>query len=424
MNPYEELKKSDPEIYGVIKDELRRQQEQLVLIASENTITPAGLAAQGSVLTNKYAEGYPGRRWYAGCLNVDRAEGIAIDRAKELFGVEHANVQPHCGTSANMAVYNVVLEPGDTILAMDLTHGGHLSHGHSKNFSGRTYKTIFYGVTRDTETIDYDALAELAHQCRPRLIVAGASSYPRAIDFERFAEITREVSAYLMADIAHIAGLIAAGVHASPAECADFITGTTHKTLRGTRGGFILCRKDYAGKVDEEVFPGIQGGPLMHSIAAKAVAFKEALTDDFKQYQRCVVENSAVLADAMARLDYRLVSGGTDNHMFLIDLTGKGISGVKAEASLATAGIVLNKNVIPFEPKSPFDPSGIRIGSPTITSRGMGPNEMKEIAVLIDRALTGDDGVLHQVERDVADLCARFPLYEGLMEAGPGGTAS
>ncbi len=421
---FEALKKTDPEIWAVIEKELRRQQEELILIASENITSMAGLAAQGSVLTNKYAEGYPGRRWYGGCRNVDEAERLAVARAKKLFGAEHANVQPHAGTQANRAVYNAILEPGDTILSMDLTHGGHLSHGHSKNFSGRTYNPVFYGVNRGTGIIDYDQVEKLAHTCKPRLIIAGSSSYPRKIDFERFGQITKDVSAYFMADIAHIAGLVAVGLHPSPIEHADFVTGTTHKTLRGTRGGFILCRKDFAKRIDDEIFPGIQGGPLMHAVAAKAVAFAEALTKEFKQYQTRIVENCVALASELASRGYRLVSGGTDIHMLLIDLSEKKISGIEAERILAEVGVVVNKNVIPFEPRSPIDPSGIRIGTPTVTSRGMGKKEMGRIADLIDRVLSDKAGDPDSIKRDVKGLCSRFPIYEGLLEDVAGSSSS
>ncbi len=388
----------------------------MILIASENVVSMAGLAAQGSVLTNKYAEGYPGRRWYQGCENADSAESLAIARAKELYGAEHANVQPHAGTQANHVVYNAVLEPGDVILGMNLDHGGHLSHGHHKNYTGRAYKAVFYGVRKDSETIDYEQMEDLARKCRPRLIIAGASSYPRMIDFERFGRIAREIGAYFMADIAHTAGLVAAGIHPSPVDHADFVTGTTHKTLRGTRGGFVLCRRDYAKRIDEEVFPGFQGGPLMHAVAAKAVAFKEALTDEFKEYQHRICENARVLAEDMKSRGYRLVSDGTDTHLFLIDLSDRDMSGHDAAVALSDAGVVLNKNVIPFDRRGPFDPSGIRIGTPTVTSRGMGPDEMAEIAECMDLVLSGAPNARDDVRARVAELCARFPIYEGLRE--------
>lgn len=420
MNMFDELKRVDPDIGRVVENELRRQQEQLVLIASENIVSVAGLAAQGSVLTNKYAEGYPGRRWYGGCRNVDAAEILAIRRAMKLFGAEYANVQPHSGTQANMAVYNVILEPGDVMLSMDLMHGGHLSHGNAKNFSGRTYKIVFYGVDRETEIIDYDEVERLARTCRPRLIIAGSSSYPRTIDFERFGMIAREVGAYFMADIAHIAGLVAAGIHPSPVEYADFVTGTTHKTLRGTRGGFVLCKEDFAKRLDDEVFPGMQGGPLMHAVAGKAVAFLEASTEEFREYQARIVENAGVLASEIASRGYRLISGGTDNHMFLIDLGKNKITGIKAEGVLGDVGVIVNKNVIPFEPRSPFNPSGIRIGTPTVTSRGMGKTEMTEIAECIDLALSEADGSREEAARRVKDLCLSFPIYEGLLEDAVG----
>ncbi|HSN56945.1 MAG TPA: serine hydroxymethyltransferase, partial [Candidatus Sulfomarinibacteraceae bacterium] len=381
----------DPEVAAALEAERQRQNEGLELIASENFASPAVMAAMGSVMTNKYAEGYPGKRYYGGCQFVDVGEELARERAKQLFGAEHANVQPHSGAQANMAVYLAVLEPGDTMLGMDLTHGGHLTHGHPLNQSGKQYEVVAYGVRKDTETIDYDRLRELAVEHRPKLIVCGASAYPRVIDFARLRAIADEAGSLLMADIAHIAGLVAAGLHPSPVPHCHFVTSTTHKTLRGPRGGLILCGADWAEAIDKAVFPGIQGGPLMHTIAAKAVAFAEALTPEWKTYQKRVVDNAAALCAAVAERGWRIVSGGTDNHLFLIDLGADFISGKKAERWLGLADITVNKNTVPFDTRKPYIASGLRIGTPAITTRGMGVAEMKVIAGLIDRVLRADE---------------------------------
>jgi glycine hydroxymethyltransferase len=407
------LRDIDPEIARAIRLETRRQAEKLELIASENFASEAVFEAQNSVLMNKYAEGYPGRRYYGGCENVDVAERLAIERAKLLFGADHANVQPHSGTQANMQAYFSLLEPGDTILGLNLAHGGHLSHGHPVNFSGRWFKTAFYGVERESGTIDYDRLRAVARECRPQLIVAGASAYPRVLDFERFAAVADEVGALLMADIAHIAGLVAAGLHPSPVPHAAIVTSTTHKTLRGPRGGLILCREAHARAIDKNVFPGFQGGPLMHVIAAKAVAFHEALQPQFKTYQRQVVANARALAAELAAAGLRLVSGGTDNHLMLVDLGPLGITGRDAEIWLDVAGITVNKNAIPYDPQPPAVTSGIRLGTPALTTRGMGEAEMRAVGRLICRTLAGhgDDATARAVREGVAELTARFPLY-------------
>ena len=405
------LAEIDPQIHQALRHELARQQESIELIASENFASAAVMAAQGSVLTNKYAEGYPGRRYYAGCEHVDEVETLARERLCELFGAEHANVQPHSGSQANMAVYFAMLEPGDTIMSMALDHGGHLSHGHPANFAGKFYNVVPYGVDRETERIDYDALHKQAQEAQPKLIVAGASAYPRIIDFERMRAIADDVGAYLMADIAHIAGLCATGAHPSPVPHAHFVTTTTHKTLRGPRGGAVLCHADWAKQLDKTVFPGIQGGPLMHVIAAKAVAFKEALSETFREYQQRIVENARALAAALAERGYRLVSGGTDNHLVLVDLRPKGITGAEAEGRLESIGVTVNKNTIPFDPEKPTVTSGIRLGTPAVTTRGMSPDAMTRIAELIDRTLDGEP--LEAIRRDVRDLCAAFPLYTG-----------
>lgn len=412
----ESLKLIDSQVYDAISLELARQQHSIELIASENFVSRAVLAAAGSVLTNKYAEGYPGKRYYGGCEFVDVVERLAIARAKELFNVEHANVQPHSGAQANMAVYFALLDPGDTILGMSLTHGGHLTHGHPINISGKYYNIISYGVSRETGRIDYDEVRRLARRYNPKIIVAGASAYPRIIDFDTFAEIAREVDAYLMADMAHIAGLVAAGLHPSPCADADFITTTTHKTLRGPRGGMILCKAEYAAEIDRAVFPGIQGGPLMHIIAAKAVALGEALRGDFVSYQQQVIDNAQALAQGLLERDFKLVSGGTDNHLLLVDLRSKGMTGKEAEEVLGVVGITVNKNAIPFDSESPFITSGIRLGTPAMTSRGMQEAQMEEIADLIHLALTHRDDarVRAQVQGRVRNLCNQFPLYEGL----------
>jgi RpiB/LacA/LacB family sugar-phosphate isomerase len=402
----------DPEIAEVISNERRRQQENIELIASENFTSPAVMEAQGSVLTNKYAEGYPGKRWYGGCEHVDVAEQLAIDRAKQLFGAEHANVQPHSGSQANMAVYFAVLQPGDKLLTMDLSHGGHLTHGNKANFSGRFYEIVHYGVSPDNERIDYDQLARMAREHKPRMITVGASAYPRVIDFARMGQIAREVGAFLLADIAHIAGLVAAGIHPSPVGHAHFVTTTTHKTLRGPRGGLILCGTEHAKAIDSQAFPGIQGGPLMHVIAAKAVSFKEALEPAFKAYQQQIVANAAALAEGLKRNGFRLVSGGTDNHLMLVDVGSKGMTGKDCQLALDEAGITVNKNTIPFETRSPFQASGIRLGTPAVTTRGMREPEMAAIADMISEVLGDLKNVdTHATVRQrVRELTARFPL--------------
>jgi len=402
----------DPEIHAVLRGEDRRQKENLELIASENVVSKAVREVQGSRMTNKYAEGYPGKRWYNGCERIDEAERLAIDRAKELFGAEHVNVQPHSGSGANMAVYYAVLNPGDVILAMSLAEGGHLTHGHPMNFSGRFFDVVPYGVDRETEQIDYDNLQRLADERKPKMIVAGASAYSRFIDFKRLRKIADSVGAYLMVDMAHIAGLVAAGFHPNPVPHAEFVTSTTHKTLRGPRGGLILCKETFAGDIDKQVFPGIQGGPLMHTIAAKAVCFHEALQPAFKQYQQRVVKNAQTLAAALEDKHLRIVSGGTDNHLMLLDLTGLGTSGKEAAAALDQAAITVNKNTIPFDEKSPFVTSGIRIGTPAITTRGMKDEEMERIAGFIKRVLrnVGDADVIAQVREEVLALTSAFPI--------------
>ena len=409
----EELARTDPEIFAVIERERQRQLNKLEMIASENFVSGAVLQAQGSILTHKYAEGYPGRRFYGGCEYVDTAENLALNRVKELFGAAYANVQPHSGTQANMAVYFSFLKPGDTILGMDLSHGGHLSHGAAVNFSGRLYHAVTYGVDRRTEEVDFAVVAELARQHRPKMIVAGASAYPRTLDFGRFAEIAREVGAYLMVDMAHIAGLIAAGIHPNPLPVADFVTSTTHKTLRGPRGGLILAQPQYGKALDSQIFPGIQGGPLMHIIAAKAVALKEALTEDFKQYQHQILKNAKALADELMEDGFRLVSGGTDNHLMLVDLTDLGISGKEAQETLDRTGITINKNRIPFDTKGAQVTSGIRIGTPALTTRGMKEPEMKRIAGFFSAVLRDihNEKRLTEVREEVRSLCGQFPLY-------------
>jgi glycine hydroxymethyltransferase len=403
---------ADPEIYALLKKEDQRQKENLELIASENIVSKAVREVQGSRLTNKYAEGYPAKRWYNGCEWVDEAERLAIDRAKELFGAEHANVQPHCGSAANMAVYYAMLNPGDTILAMSLAEGGHLTHGHPMNFSGRFFNVIPYGVDKETEQIDYDNVQKLADETKPKMIVAGASAYSRIIDFKRLRKIADSVGAYLMVDMAHIAGLVAAGCHPNPVPYAEFVTTTTHKTLRGPRGGMILCQEKFAADIDKQVFPGIQGGPLMHTIAGKAVCFHEDLQPAFKQYQQQVVKNAQVLAAALEDKDIRLVSGGTDNHLMLVDLTKTGVTGKDAATALDKAAITVNKNAIPFDTKSPFVTSGIRVGTPAVTTRGMKELEMAKIAGFIKRAVrnAGNDAVLAQIREEVLALTAQFPI--------------
>lgn len=411
------LKKTDPEVYRIIQKECKREEENLELIASENFASSAVLAAQGSCLTNKYAEGYPARRWYGGCGFMDEVEALAIERAKKIFGGEHINVQPHSGTSANMAVYFAALEVGDTILAMDLACGGHLTHGHRHNFSGRLYKVACYGVNPKTETLDYDEILKLAKVHKPKMILAGASAYARIIDFKKFREIADAVGAYLFVDMAHIAGLVAAGLHPSPVPYAEFVSSTTHKTLRGPRAGFIICKKEFAKKIDMQVFPGIQGGPLMHVIAAKAVAFKEALRPSFKKYQQQVVKNAKALAMALEEKGLRIVSGGTDTHLLLVDLRTKSISGKDAADFLDRANITVNKNLIPFDPTSATVTSGIRLGTPAVTTRGMKENQMQKIAEFIDRILRakGDEKVCLEVKRGVLGLTKKFPLYNKMV---------
>ncbi len=410
------LEAVDPEIARALADERRRQDEGLELIASENFVSLAVLEAAGSVLTNKYAEGYPGRRYYGGCEFVDVAESLAIARARELFGAEHVNVQPHSGAQANMAVYMAVLKPGDTILGMNLAQGGHLTHGHPLNFSGKYFNVVPYGVRQDDERLDYDELARLGREHKPKLIVVGASAYPRQIDFARIRRAADEIGALVMTDMAHIAGLVAAGEHPSPVPHSDFVTTTTHKTLRGPRGGMVLCRTAFAKDLDRAVFPGVQGGPLMHIIAAKAVCFKEALAPEFRDYQRQIVANAARLAAGLAGAGFRLVSGGTDNHLMLVDVFSKGLTGKVAEAALDRAGITVNKNTIPYDRHPPLVASGIRVGTPAVTSRGMREPEMDRIAVLIARVLAApdDEAVRQAVRADVKALCRSFPLYPTL----------
>ncbi len=404
------LEKTDSAIYNLIKKEEERQKFTIELIASENFVSDAILEAQSSVLTNKYAEGYPGQKYYGGCQYIDEIENLAIERAKKLFSAEHANVQPHSGSQANMAVYFSILKPGDTILAMDLSHGGHLTHGSPVNFSGMLYHIVPYGVNKDTEQIDYDELRVLAMENKPKLIIAGGSAYPREIDFAKFQEIADEVGAFLLADIAHIAGLVVTGEHLSPMPYCHFVTTTTHKTLRGPRGGLILCREDLAKQVDKSIFPGMQGGPLMHVIAAKAVCFELAMRDDFVAYQRQVKKNAATLARCLIEMDYKLVSGGTDNHLILVDLRNKGLNGKQAEKALEDSGITVNKNTIPFDIQSPVITSGIRIGTPAMTTRGMKEPEMRLIAALIDKVLNNIDKaeVKREVHQEVIKLCSRF----------------
>ena len=407
------VSESDPEIARAIRDEVHRQNSGLELIASENFVSAAVLETMGSVLTNKYAEGYPGRRYYGGCECVDVAESLAISRAKALFGAEHANVQPHCGTQANMAAYFALLKPGDTVLGMNLAHGGHLTHGHPLNFSGQLYKIVPYGVRREDERIDYDELASLARQHRPNLIMVGASAYPRVIDFARIREIATEVSAVVVTDMAHLAGLVAAGIHPSPVPHSELVTTTTHKTLRGPRGGLVLSRTAYATALDKALFPGVQGGPLMHIIAAKAVCLKEAAEPAFADYQRQIVGNAKCLASTLATSGFRLVSGGTDTHLMLVDVFSRGLTGKVAEAALGKAGITVNKNVIPFDHNPPFVASGIRLGTPAVTTRGMREPEMELIGELISRVLAAPeaDHVLSMVQAEVETLCRKFPLY-------------
>src|SRR2546427_1831781 len=410
------LEEVDPEIARAIDREVDRQARTLELIDSENLVSEAVLEPLGSVLTNKYAEGLPGKRYYGGCEFVDVGESLAIERAKKLFNAEHVNVQPHSGAQANQAVYMTALKPGDTLLGMNLAHGGHLTHGHPLNFSGKMYKIVPYGVRKDTETIDYDELARLALEHRPRLIVAGASAYPRTLDFERFADIAKKSGALLMVDMAHVAGLVAGGLHPSPSPRADFVTTTTHKTLRGPRGGMVCSKAEYAKDLDKIVFPGIQGGPLMHVIAAKAVCFKEALQPEFREYQRQIVANARVLAETLAAEGFRIVSGGTDNHLMLVDVFSKKVTGKQAEQNLEKAGITVNKNAIPFDQNPPMTASGIRVGTPAVTTRGMREAEMELIGDLIARVLAApdDETVLGMVKVEVERVCRRFPLYPEL----------
>ena len=402
---------SDPELYGAMKNELERQRDHIELIASENFTSRAVMEAMGSHLTNKYAEGYPGARYYGGCEYVDIVEQLAIDRAKELFGAEHANVQPHSGSQANVAVYLALLKPGDTILGMDLSHGGHLTHGSKASISGKYFNACFYGVDPETETIDYEKAIQIAGECKPKIIIAGASAYSRIIDFKKMREIADEVGAYLMVDMAHIGGLVAAGVHPSPVPYADVVTSTTHKTLRGPRGAIILCKDELKKKINSAVFPGTQGGPLMHIIAGKAVCFKEAMSDEFKAYQRQVVKNAAVLADTLSENGIRLVSGGTDNHLMLADTMSLGRTGNEVQELLDAAHITANKNSIPFDTQSVKLTSGMRFGTPAVTTRGMGEDEMRDIGKMIVRIINDGDKAIDDVKQQVLSLCERFPLY-------------
>ena len=406
------IRKADPETAAAMERELSRQRENIELIASENIVSPAVMAAMGSHLTIKYAEGYPSKRYYGGCEFVDEAENLARDRLKEMFGCEHCNVQPHSGAQANFAVYFSVLKPGDTVMGMNLAHGGHLTHGSPVNFSGTYFNIVPYGVSRDTETIDYDEMEKIALECKPKMIVSGASAYPRIIDFKRIREICDKVGAYMFVDIAHIAGLVAAGLHPSPVPYADFVTTTTHKTLRGPRGGVIMCKEQYAKAIDKAVFPGSQGGPLMHVIAAKAVAFKEALSPEFKEYQKQIVKNAAAMAKRFLENGIKLVSGGTDNHLMLIDMRGNGLTGKELEALLDRAHITANKNSVPFETASPFITSGLRVGTPAMTSRGMGEKEAALIADLITEIIQKREDAVEKVAKTVRELTVKFPLYQ------------
>ncbi len=409
---FKNLEKEDIEVYNAIQNEKKRQQEKLELIASENFVSYAVMEAMGSYMTNKYAEGYPGNRYYAGCQNVDVVENLARERLKKLFGAEYVNVQPHSGAQANMAVYNAVLDYGDTVMGLNLSHGGHLTHGSKVNSSGKLYNFISYGVDKDTGIIDYEEVERLALEHKPKLIVTGASAYPREIDFKRFKEIADKVGAMLMVDMAHIAGLVAAGLHQNPVEYADFVTSTTHKTLRGPRGGIILCKEKYGKVIDKSVFPGIQGGPLMHVIAAKAVCFKEALTDEFKEYQKQIIKNAKAMADELNKLGFNMVSGGTDNHLILIDLRNKGITGKELEVRLDEVGITANKNAVPFDTEKPSITSGIRIGTPAITTRGLKEEDCREIANLISLIVDDFEGNRNKVIEKVKEICNKYPLYE------------
>ena len=410
---FENLRSFDPEVYASCERELQRQRHNIELIASENIVSEGVLLAAGGVLTNKYAEGYPGKRYYGGCQYVDEVENIARSRACKLFGAEHANVQPHCGANANLAVFFALLQPGDTVLSMSLAHGGHLSHGSPVNISGKYFKIVPYGVSDDTQTIDYDEVERLAIESKPKLILAGASAYPRIIDFKRFREIADKVGAYLMVDMAHIAGLVAAGLHPSPVPYADVVTSTTHKTLRGPRGGLILCKEKYAKDIDKAIFPGTQGGPLMHIIAAKAVAFGEALTDEFKEYQTQIIKNAQALASELSARGIRLVSGGTDNHLMLLDLRGTGVTGKELEHRLDEVHITANKNAIPNDPESPFITSGLRVGTPAVTSRGFKEPQMKLIAGWIYDSITSFESKKDEITKQVISLCDSFPIYGG-----------
>jgi glycine hydroxymethyltransferase len=407
------IRETDPEIADAIALETRRQNDTLELIASENHVSAAVLTAMGSVFTNKYAEGYPGKRYYGGCGPTDIVENIAIERARQLFGAEHANVQPHSGSQANMAVYFAMLKPGDTIMGMDLSHGGHLTHGHPLSYSGRDFNVVAYGVRKDDERIDYDEMERIATEAKPRMIVCGASAYSRVIDFKRIREISDKVGALMMADIAHIAGLVVTGHHPSPVPYADFVTTTTHKTLRGPRAGLVLCRAEHAKDLDRALFPGIQGGPLVHIVAAKAVAFREALSPEFKAYQGQIVRNAKALCDGVREAGFRIVSGGTDNHLFMTDVFSKGITGKDGQNMLEAANITVNKNTIPFDTQKPMVASGLRIGTPAVTTRGLREPEMKTVAQLIARVLDskGDERVIEQVRKDVTELCGHFPIY-------------
>ena len=412
------LKKVDPEVYDAIQGELKREEENLELIASENFTSLAVLEAQGSVMTNKYAEGYPGRRWYGGCVHMDEVESLAIDRVKKLFGAEHANVQPHSGSQANMAVYFSILKPGDTVLAMDLAAGGHLTHGHPNNFSGMFYKIVGYGVDEKTEMLDYDLIMDLAIKNKPKMILAGASAYPRKIDFKAFRNICDKVGAVLFVDMAHIAGLVAAGLHESPVPYAEFVTSTTHKTLRGPRGGFILCREEFAKKVNSRIFPGIQGGPLMHVIAGKAVAFKEAMSEEFKVYQGQIIKNAKEFAKALTEDKFRIVSGGTDNHLMLVDLSGKGITGKDASSLLGQVNITVNKNLIPFDKNGADITSGIRIGTPAVTTRGLKEPQIRQVAKFMNDCIEAKDNPnkLEAIKKEVIKLTKEFPVYPELIK--------
>lgn len=412
MNFFDELMQYDPEVYAACNRELTRQRNNIELIASENIVSKAVLLAAGTVLTNKYAEGYPGKRYYGGCEHIDEVETIAIERAKKLFGADHANVQPHCGASANLAVFFALVQPGDTVMGLSLAHGGHLSHGSPANISGKYYNIVPYEVDSKSEVLDYEAIRAKALECKPKMIIAGASAYSRTIDFAKIGEIAKEVGAYYMVDMAHIAGLVAAGLHPSPVPYADVVTTTTHKTLRGPRGGLILCKAELAKQIDKAVFPGIQGGPLEHIIAAKAVSFAEAMTPEFREYQKKIVENAAALAEAMEAEGFRIVSGGTDNHLMLVDLRNFGVTGKEMQARLDAVHITVNKNAIPDDPESPFVTSGMRLGAPAVTSRGFGVEEMRKIAKWIRDIATDFEGNRERVSREVVELCAKFPIYE------------